>query len=174
MTTVNQELLQHLFSYDGKHLYWKNKSSPLSRITIGNQAGCKDSYGYRVISLGGKIYKEHRLIWLYLHGQWPEKLLDHKSNKSDDNSEDNLRPATYRQNSFNRGSRKGSTSKYKGVTWHKRDKVWQSAITIDGKWRYLGSFGCEIEAAKAYELAAKNYQKDYQWISMEALEKDYG
>ena len=174
MTIVNQELLKKLFHYDGKHLYWKEKLSPLSRIKIGNKAGCSDSYGYRVIGLAGKNYKEHRLIWLYLHGEWPENLLDHKSNLSSNNQEGNLRPATYQQNSFNRGSRKGSTSKYKGVTWHKRDKKWQAAITIDGKWEYLGSFDDEKEAAKAYSKAAKDYQKEYQWISMEALEKDYG
>lgn len=45
------------------------------------------------------------------------------------------------------------TSKYKGVSWHKRDKIWGASIKINGKTKYLGSFQTELEAHNAYQTA---------------------
>ena len=42
-------------------------------------------------------------------------------------------------------------SNYTGVTYHKNRKNWQSAIYINGKNKYLGSYKTELEASKAYQ-----------------------
>jgi len=38
------------------------------------------------------------------------------------------------------------SSKYKGVYWHKRNRKWQSSITINGKNKHLGLFDNEEDA----------------------------
>tara|TARA_R110000765_G_C18561050_1_gene563670 strand:+ start:174 stop:392 length:219 start_codon:yes stop_codon:yes gene_type:complete len=58
---------------------------------------------------------------------------------------------------MNRRSSKGSSSKFLGVSWHKRDEVWQSIIKIEGKNKYLGCYTSETEAAQAYNTAAAKH-----------------
>ena len=44
------------------------------------------------------------------------------------------------------------SSKYKGVSWHKRDNKWICSIFVKGKNKHLGYFENEIEAHKAYQI----------------------
>lgn len=56
---------------------------------------------------------------------------------------------------MNREKQKGTSSKFKGVCWHKRDNGWRAYIRKDGKQLYLGLFTSEAEAACAYDVKAK-------------------
>lgn len=49
---------------------------------------------------------------------------------------------------------KTRSSVYRGVCWNKKNKRWQSAINNGGRYVYLGSYVEELEAAKAFDLAA--------------------
>ena len=49
---------------------------------------------------------------------------------------------------------KGGSSRYKGVYLHKRNRKWAAQITLKGKQNYLGVFGIEADAARAYDEAA--------------------
>lgn len=67
-----------------------------------------------------------------------------------DNRVENLEVITQRENSNQKHLK--STSKYTGVSWHKKDKKWQSLIMINGKLKYLGSYICETKANIIYEI----------------------
>ena len=43
------------------------------------------------------------------------------------------------------------SSKYRGVSWFKRDKKWCAQIQVDGKKKHIGSYPDEITAARAYD-----------------------
>lgn len=66
----------------------------------------------------------------------------------------NLRDATHAQNSMNRRSYRGSTSKYKGVFWDAQFQKWHARITVAGKQKFLGRYLDELDAAAAYDRAA--------------------
>jgi hypothetical protein len=52
------------------------------------------------------------------------------------------------------GSRTGSTSRYKGVSWCQTRKKWQAQIFANGKSFKLGRYTSENEAARAYNRKA--------------------
>jgi hypothetical protein len=88
----------------------------------------------------------------------PGMVIDHINHNGLDNRNANVRIATHAQNSRNtRKQRPKTASKYKGVTWNRPLKKWRAQITRDGKRISLGCFSDEIEAAKAYDIAAKKY-----------------
>jgi len=58
------------------------------------------------------------------------------------------------------------SSRYKGVTWHKRCKKWQVYITINQKSIYLGLFADETLAALAYNEAATKHFGDFAALNI--------
>lgn len=83
-------------------------------------------------------------------------LVDHKNHNTLDNRKSNLRVCNHIQNSANRLKQKPkSTSKYKGVHLRAENGNFIARISINKKRIYLGDFKTQKEAAKAYDLAAK-------------------
>ena len=97
-----------------------------------------------------KILLMHRLIMGAKEGE----NIDHINGNGLDNRRCNLRIATHSQNGANQRARKGGTSRYKGVFWHKRDKRWVAKITSNKQIIHLGNFANEIKAAKTYDINA--------------------
>lgn len=67
----------------------------------------------------------------------------------------NLRICSRKENVRNQLPKAGFSSKYKGVSWSKAAKKWYASIKVDGRGRNLGLFSNEMDAANAYDAAAK-------------------
>jgi hypothetical protein len=101
---------------------------------------------------------------LYMHrlilGLSKDIEVDHVDGNGLNNTRSNLRFCSRSLNMANMKkpkthAGKPTTSKYKGVSWCQRDKIWIVTIGKDGKYRCLGRFTNEIDAAKKYDLAAQ-------------------
>jgi hypothetical protein len=57
------------------------------------------------------------------------------------------------------------TSKFKGVCWDKVRELWLVQIRKDGKGKVVGRFDGEIEAAQAYDEAARELFGEYAWLN---------
>lgn len=79
--------------------------------------------------------------------------VDHINHNGLDNRRSNLRLCSSAENQYGKRAIPHS-SRFKGVTWNKRDKKWQALIMKNGKTTSLGYFTSEYEAAKAYDKAA--------------------
>lgn len=82
---------------------------------------------------------------------------DHINGSGIDNRKENLRVCSNRENSYNSSSHKGTSSKFKGVSWYKRDKKWQVQISLNGKQTLVGRFFSEEDAARAYNSMALKF-----------------
>lgn len=83
----------------------------------------------------------------------PTVIVDHINHNGLDNRKANLRVCTKKQNLANRTSSKNSTSKYLGVSMHR--KRWKAQISVNGRTRWLGTFKTQEEAALCYNDAAR-------------------
>ncbi len=95
--------------------------------------------------------------------------IDHRDGNGLNNQRHNLRPATTAQNSRNRGRCRNNTSGYKGVTWYKPQRKWLASISIDGRRKHLGYFASKLDAALAYDAAAREYHGDFARLNFPAI-----
>ena len=148
MKEITQQLVKVLFEYREGILYWKLSNS--TRVKVGDRAGSLYKDSYYQIKIDGKVYKSHRLIFLYHHGYLPE-FVDHIDGDKANNKIENLRAVTQSQNSMNIKPR-AESSQYKGVSWNRNVNKWEAQITINGKQTHLGYFASEKVAALAYNV----------------------
>ena len=92
----------------------------------------------------------------FLQNTQNKPYVDHCDGDKTNNHLSNLRYATRSQNGGNScKTNLPRSSRFKGVTWHKRTSKWLVRIMIEGKHISLGYFSNELEAARAYDNAAK-------------------
>ena len=151
---ITQEHLQYLFTYD-KQVGHLVRNFRRGKAQKGTYSTCKDRDGYIVLGVDGKTYREHRLIWMYHYGKFPEHDIDHINWVRDDNRIENLRDVTKSQNKQNSPVQKNNKCGVKGVWIHKQTKKWCASIYINGKNKYIGSYKSLEEAEAAYKAAKK-------------------
>ena len=120
------------------------------------ESGSYNQYAIRYEE--GKSLKMHRVIMNAPAGF----VVDHKNGEGLDNRKTNLRITTQAQNQYNRKKYKGkTTSQYKGVHRKHDRKKYIAKIRCNGKRIFLGYFDNEIDAAKAYDAAARLHHGEF-------------
>jgi hypothetical protein len=167
MPNITAEMVRELFDYDREAgvLLWRHSNKYAAQVKAGGIAGHVTRLGYRRILVSGKKYLAHRLVWLYVTGEWPAGWIDHANGDASDNRFENLRQATPSENSRNKKVRNDNSSGLKGVNWHKKNKRYAAKIEVDGVSAHLGYFKCPTAAHFAYCRAAKEHFGEFARLS---------
>lgn len=86
---------------------------------------------------------------------------DHINGNGLDNRRENLRVSTQSQNNANRKQSQATAHKYKGALWHKKSSTWRSQIKLNSKSIHLGTFDTDLDAHRAYCIAAVKYHGEF-------------
>lgn len=93
------------------------------------------------------------------------KEVDHRNHDTLDNRKENLRVCLHPENQRNRRRSRNNMSGYKGVSWNKECQKWQARIMNLGNPVFLGLFQSKIDAARAYDQAAKTHFGDFAFLN---------
>lgn len=139
-------------------------------LTKGYKAQVDDSDWAILSQLRWHYHSDYGVRWssqpnrklIYMHKVIAQSMgllgeTDHIDRNGLNNQRQNLRECTHAQNMANKDLRTDNTSRYRGVSWHSSAMKWTAFITVNQKTRYLGLFNSPIDAAIAYDVAAKHY-----------------
>lgn len=158
---LTAERLREVVHYDPDTGRFTRKVRLAQRHQVGDDACHPMSNGYLRIGIDSQRYLAHRLAWLYVHGEWPRRLLDHINGDRADNRISNLRECTHSQNQENRRKAQANNqSGYMGVYFQRQNKNWVARIVINGKRKHLGCYQSAEKAHQAY-LSAKRKMHEF-------------
>ena len=122
----------------------------------------KESSGYLSVGIHSvginRSYRIHKLVAMAFLGHTPcgyKITVDHIDGNVKNNRLCNLQLLTARSHSQKTFTDKNKTSKYSGVSWAEKSKIWRADIYVNGKVIYLGQFSNEEEAHRYYKSACK-------------------
>lgn len=87
------------------------------------------------------------------------KRVDHRDRNWLNHVRKNLRICSVAQNNQNRVSKKNRQYRYRGIYLY--NNRWLATIRFDRKLKHLGRYDTDIQAAKAYDEAAKKYHGEF-------------
>ncbi len=163
-----QEEVKRLFDYDPMTGFCTRLTRPARNVRIGQGLGwiqnCAGGLNYLKTEIDYKQYLVHRLIWLWMTGQMPEKDIDHIDGNGLNNVWSNLREATRSQNMRNAKIRTDNKSGQAGVSFHARSRKWRASINTGvGTKKHLGYYDNLQDAIVARLQAEKTngYHKNH-------------
>ena len=150
---LTQTRLKEVFDYDPlTGLFIRRLKQP--GVKQGSVSGSLSNEGYLVTSVDSKVYKCHRLAWLYMTGAWPAGQIDHINGNRSDNRFDNLRDVAKQQNVENQRKAQRSNKSTNALGTWKNGSGFAARISHGNSKIHLGTFKTLAEAQAAY-LAAK-------------------
>jgi len=156
---LTQKRVKELFDYaeDTGNLVRRKTVSRNKGAKKGQLAGSKGGAGYLLTWVGCGRYLNHRLIWLWVKGVFPEGQIDHINGIKTDNRISNLRDVTHQENHKNRSRQRNNISGITGVGWLQNRLRWQAQIKIEGKQTFLGHYVDFFEACCVRKSAENKY-----------------
>lgn len=151
--SLTQDLLHELFDYRDGELFWKVNSGNRKNLA-GSKAGTINNSGYASVCVNQKEHLVHRLIYAMFHGSF-DGIIDHIDGNKLNNRVENLRIASYSQNSFNSKLYKSNKTGVKGVSYVAKFGKFVARCQTAGKSKYLGAFDSLEQAdfvLRAYRL----------------------
>lgn len=160
MCELTAERLRQVLAYDKDTgaFTWLSRTGGTSKEGIA--AGTFDERGYLRIGLDGRVYRAHRLAWMYVFGTWPSGEIDHIDGDKSNNRFTNLRDVSRQVNQQNqRRAHKRSGSGTLGVSMHASTGKWRARIWVNGKNKSLGLFESKDLASAAYAIAKREHHE---------------
>lgn len=145
---ISQERLKDLIDYNADTGEFKRFLKNGART-----AGSVNSQGYLHIMLDKKLYKAHRLAWLYTYGDFPDGQIDHVNQDRADNRLSNLRVVDNAENNKNRSICSNNKSGVLGVSYWNKANRWEVKIAENKRNKRLGLFSDFFEAVCARKSA---------------------
>jgi hypothetical protein len=126
------------------------------RLAVHSWYRTADGYAERSVRIS-RVKTTHVLMHRVVLGTPTGSDTDHRDGNRLNNTRPNLRVATRSQNIANmpRVGRNKRLSVFRGVTFRRGlSKPWRARIRVNGKYRHLGWFTSDRDAAHAYDRAA--------------------
>jgi len=113
----NLAYLRNTYTYDpiNGRLFFKDEFEVVDKL-----AGYQEKNGYWYLSVKGKVYMLHRIVFYMFHGRDPaSKVIDHINGDRGDNRILNLRAVTNKQNLANTKANRerGNVPKLEPLAW---------------------------------------------------------
>lgn len=163
---ITKEALWHAFYLDeatGK-LFWRNPPKQHAE-RVGREAGfiCKakgKNKDYWHIRISGKTFKRSRVVFMMVHGHWPEPAVDHINGNSLDDRPENLRQCTLSQNTVNSRDKARKYDLPRGVSKTKQGKF-MARLSVGGVSKSLGVYDTPAEASRVFQAARKEVHREF-------------
>ena len=158
-SALTVERLREMFDYNANTGIFVRKVRTRSSQKAGDIPGTIDAHGYRVMRIGEKIYKAHRLAIFYCTGNMPANLeVDHIDGNRLNNAFHNLRLVDKKTNTENhRKAHSHSKTGLLGACFNKQKGKFVAQIRVNGSVCYLGQFD-DAQSAHAAYVAEKRIQ----------------
>lgn len=150
--SLTQSYLKSLLDYnpDTGNVVWRRDVSNTTKA--GTEAGGHGANPYRRISIKGKRYYMHRIVWIMQYGCEPTGDIDHINGIKTDNRISNLRDVSHAINQQNvrRARVDNKSTKLLGAHYNKLNKSYCAHITVKGNPKHIGVYNTAMEAHEAY------------------------
>lgn len=120
------------------------------------------SGGYAARCVGSKHVFMHRDIMKPPKGM----IVDHKDGNRLNNCRYNLRICTLEENQWNSTKHVNAASRFKGVCYSKAADKYYARFRFKGERFFLGLFDEELDAARAYDLAAIQHRGEFARVNL--------